>query len=831
MNTRVLMVGGHPDDENTQLLAFLAGAKHVETAYLSLTRGDGGQNRIGNELGEALGVIRTEELLAARRIDGAHQYFTRAFDFGFSKSAEETFKHWPRDSILKDVITVVRSFRPHIIVAVFSGTPADGHGHHQVSGILAREAFDAAGDAVRFPPSYSYGLPAWTPLKLYGRGAAGTGSIAYNVGEYSPVVGRSFGEIAGASRSQHRSQGFGSLEPSGPRMAYARLEKSRVGAVPSPERSIFEGIDTTWNRFRSLPGAAMIIDSLMAAFEETRRQYNPFEPSGVLKPLMRANALLRRLCVSVNAAQRCALTTGPGALLTDLAASQKETFARIGRAIILASGITMEATVTREVLALGSTPQVSIALYNGGRSPVGVYADDISFGTQVQMSDMARSVSGTWPQVLPDSVRRFTRSLRATGTMGPWWLESPRVTDIFAVPLLSRPQTQLDMGVISEDRRPTLGAAGVALEIDGASAYISAPITYRYVDPVLGEIETPAVIAPAITVTVDRDVEFVKVGAPYDRSIKVSVTSASAEPDSSVTVSLRLPRGITADSARRIVSVPPGSTRDVTFRVRGQLAAGKHAISAVAERGGIPWTIGYMLVDYPHIRRQRVYRSATIAIQAVDIAIPARLKVAYIQGVGDNVAPVLKQMGVPITIVQPNDVATTDLSQFTTVVVGPRAYDTSAELVAANPKLFDFVRKGGTMVVQFGQNMNRPGVMPLPVGAAGNQDRVTEENAPVRILDPASPLLNVPNKIGPSDFAGWVQERATYMPRMRDTAYKPLLAMGDTGEAQLDGGLLVAKYGEGTYIYCGLALFRQVPAGVPGGARILVNLMSGGKTN
>jgi LmbE family N-acetylglucosaminyl deacetylase len=825
VSARVLMIGAHPDDEDTQLLAFLARGRHVETAYLSLTRGDGGQNRIGNELGEALGVIRTEELLAARRIDGANQYFARAYDFGFSKTADETFRHWPRDEILRDVTSVVRSFRPHIIVAVFSGTPRDGHGHHQVAGILAREAFEAAADSVKYPPAASFGLPAWSTLKLYQtqRGNTVGATVAYNVGEFSPVLGRSFAEIAGASRSQHKSQGFGSLEPIGPRMVGVRLERSLLGAVAVSEQSIFDGIDTTYNRLRHLAAANGALDSVLAAITAARATYRVYEPATLVQPLARAAVALERLCDRSNASpDSCSASRSES---PDLASSKGELSSRIGRALSLALGLAFQATSQSEVVAAGDATSVSVAIHNRGAVPFRIASPAVAFGGAVGTSLDTSSVL-----LRPDSAFRITLSARpASDNRGQWWLATPRASDMFAVQLAGNTVSPfMPPGAAAENRRPPPGIATATVLVNGARIPIFAPVVHRYADPVEGETAHAVAVAPLISVTLDREVEFAVAGAQYDRTVTVTLRSAAAQ-ERSVSVSLLSPQAISIDSALRTMSLPAGGTRTASFRLRGTLPSGTHRISAVASVGQENFVDGYTLVDYPHIAAQRMYRPALLTVRAVDLVIPATMNVAYIPGVGDNLVPVLRQMGVPITVLPASEVATTELSRYSAVVVGPRAYDANPDLAAANVKLFTFVRNGGTMLVQFGQNMNRPGIMPFPVGAAGNQERVTEEDAPVRILDPGSPLLNTPNKISAADFSGWVQERATYMPGSRDAAYKPLLAMNDTGEEPLDGGLLVAQMGTGTYVYCGLALFRQIPTGVPGAARLMVNLMAGGR--
>src|SRR5690348_10400262 len=355
VNTRVLVIGAHPDDEDTQLITWLARGRQVETAYLSLTRGDGGQNLIGNELGEALGAIRTEELLAARRIDGAHQYFTRAFDFGFSKTAEETYKHWPKDSILRDVVSVVRDFRPHVIVAVFSGTPRDGHGHHQVSGLLAREAFDLAGDSVRMPRSVTHDRAPWTPLKFY-RSArfGGESTYRFDVGEYSPLRGESYAEIAADSRSQHKSQAQGTLRRKGVIMDGVRLEASRVSTVVPgmTEKSLFDGIDTTWARVEHEEKASPAIDSIPSAIAAARRAFDPFVPEKLLVPLGR----VRRLAVQAANARDL-----------DAEAVLAELERRLDRAIVLASGVGIEAVADHETWAVEEPVRVAANVFDRSR--------------------------------------------------------------------------------------------------------------------------------------------------------------------------------------------------------------------------------------------------------------------------------------------------------------------------------------------------------------------------------------------------------------------------------------------------------------------------------
>jgi LmbE family N-acetylglucosaminyl deacetylase len=852
---RVLMIGAHPDDEDTRLLTWLARGRHVETAYLSLTRGDGGQNLIGNELGEALGVIRTEELLAARRIDGAHQYFARAYDFGFSKTAAESFSHWPHDSLLRDVVTVVRAFRPQVIVAVFSGTPRDGHGQHQVSGILAKEAYEVSGDTLAYPVA-QFGRP-WAALKFYRDRSyfgAGENALSIDVGAYDPLLGVTYAEIAAASRSQHRSQGFGNIiGPAGPMTGYVYREATRLN-TPTPagqEHSIFDGIDTTWARLSPLVHDATAraeLDSIAPAIARAQTGFRTADPLGSLSVLSQVARLettvATRLAVPEEIAelsgeapvadasasaerssgptdQNARLVSGvkvaaPNALDPDLVRTLQVAMARVNRAQVLASGLELHATVAHDVAAVHVPVGAAVALAN--REPILV----LDGQTWATASNSMSGPTAQRPTIAPDSTLRDSVVIRDTVVTQPWWLRTPRRGDMFTQPV-SR---------VAEDQRPGAAMVELALRSQGAAsaATFTVPTTVvrRFADPGRGEVDRPLAFVPPVTLTLDRTVEYIPAGMHIDRTLRVWLRSG-VDSARTVQVSLQLPKGLTADSASRSTAIDPYGDRHLDFRVRGTLPAGEATLSATAESQGVTYHIGYVPIDYEHIRPQQLYRAAEMHLSVVDVKVPPGLRVAYIPGVGDNVEPMLEQLGLEVTLLDPSALSSTNLSQFGTIVVGPRAFDASSDLRANNGRLLDFARHGGTLVVQYGQYEMADGILPYPITLARPADRVTDENAPVRILDPASPVLNTPNKIGPADYLGWVQERSSYMPHTFDSHYRTVMSMNDPDEPPNDAGLLIAPLGKGTYVYATLAFFRQLPAGVSGPARLFVNLLSLGK--
>jgi LmbE family N-acetylglucosaminyl deacetylase len=816
---RVLIIGAHPDDEDTQVIAWLSRGRHVETAYLSLTRGDGGQNVIGNELGEGLGVIRTEELLAARRIDGGRQFFTRAYDYGFSKNAAEAFTQWPRDSLLLDVLTIVRAFRPHVIISVFTGTPRDGHGQHQAAGILAREAYDVSGDTVKYPRAVTAGHGGWTVPKFY-RGATNAArradaTLTLNVGEYDPLLGRSYAEIAAISRSQHRSQAFGTLQPLGVRFDAMQREATRVAAPQEAktEQSMFDGIDTTWTRFRTaLNGTARAaLDSVPGALMAARESFDAFAPEKSIPSLARVDRHLQAICAVATTEPSCTMR-GPNEEPTELGLAVSQARHRLANALALAAGVTVQATVPRELWGTSQHVTVTPVVYNRGRLPVTVGHADLIIGGASVEADLVPVV------IAPDSAWTWrTDSLRFGRATSPRWLALPRRGAMYHYTITGRDEAQYDHDAI----------VMFDVSVGGVSFHVTSPVVRRFADQVLGELRRSVAAVPDVSVLLDQEQQYAPARVPIERSLRVQLRSAS-DVTRTVRVEVQLPAGLQADSTSRTVTLPAGgAARTITFRIRGQLPTGRHMVEVAAIDSGRTFSQGYTTVDYEHMTARRMYRPSRLTLEAVDISATTGMRVGYIAGVGDNGVAALEQLGIPVTTIDPASLGQLELREYSAVVVGPRAYETQPALVANNARLLDYARAGGTLVVQYGQyEMQQPGIMPYPITINRPHDRVTDENAPVTIIDSTAAVLRAPNRITAADFAGWIQDRSLYMPRTFDPQYVPVIEINDPGEAPSRGALLIAPLGQGTYVYTTLAFFRQLPNGVPGAARLFVNLLA-----
>ena len=779
-NKRVLMIGAHPDDEDTQLLVLLARGMGAQVAYLSLSRGEGGQNLIGPELGPELGVIRTEELLAARELDGARQYFTRAYDFGFSKSAEETFRFWPRDSILKDVVAIIKRFRPQIIIAVFSGTPADGHGQHQVSAIIARQAFDLMRDS------------AGGPVKFYRstRGDTSATTLSFSVGRLDPVLGQSYFQIAMASRSRHRSQDMGALQRMGPATARVALVSAKTMGSASNgagETSLFAGLDTTVH----VDGYSALIDSGRAAL-------TPWRPAAIVSYLVRA----LRLLGTTDAEQRVLLE----------------------RAIATAAGVTIDGTADDGIITPGERLQVEVGVWNAGDSTVRV--DSVAIDAPNGWS-LERLEQGA-PSIAPGTVltRRFVLTVaRDAERSQPYFLRRPLIN---RGGLYDWSTTPPEVRGLPFEPPPV--TARVRVIIGGERVTLTREIVYRYRDQAVGEVRRPLFVTRDfdVSVTPDELVWPIDGGAREPRHFTITVTNRSRSP-SPARVLLTVPAGWPSVSPESLVFSREDETRSLTIALAApatdSLKPGRYELR-VAANGGLG---GLEIIDYPHIRPRALTRSSIAEIRAARLALPAVTHVGYVRGASDRVPETLAAIGVPLEMISADSLARGDLSRYDAIVIGSRAYETEPALVANNGRMLDYVRNGGLLIVQYQQYpFVDGGFAPYPLHLARPHDRVTDENAPVTLLEPGHPAFHYPNEIGTDDWRGWVQERGLYFAHDWDTTYVPLLESHDpppNPAQELKGGLLVAPVGRGTYVYTGLSFFRQLPAGVPGAYRLFVNLL------
>ena len=784
-NKRVLVIGAHPDDEDTQLLVLLSRGLGAQAAYLSLTRGEGGQNLIGPELGPGLGIIRTEELLAARELDGARQYFTRAYDFGFSKSADESFRFWPRDSLLKDVVDVIRRFRPQIIVSVFAGTPADGHGQHQVAGLLARQAFDLLRDST------------WGPVKLYRstRGDSGATTLALPVGTLDPVIGQSYYQLAMASRSRHRSQDMGQLQRPGPSTARLALVAARVGGAGS----LFAGVDTT------VHGPPPGLDRYAPLIDSARATLNPWHPSAVLPYLIRA----LRLLSPTDADQRPLLE----------------------RAVAIAAGVAIDGTTDDGIVTQGQRLQVEVTVWNAGDSAVRIDSLDVRApaGWTVDRLDF-----GAGP-VSPGSisVRRFVVAVaRDAERTQPYFLRRP---------LTSGGGLYDWTGVPAEVRglpfEPPPVETRVRLTIAGEPVTLTREVVYRYRDQAIGVVRRPLFVTRDVDVAIAPDEVLWPVdgGGREPRRFTVTVTNRSRGP-AAARVALTVPRGWPPVPAESLAFGREDESRSVTVALTAplqRLQPGAYELRVAAlGADGRRHEGALQIIDYPHIRPRAMVQGSMVQIRAAQIALPALSRVGYVRGAADRVPEALLAVGVPVELLGPDTLARGDLSRYDAIVIGSRAYETDPALVANNGRLLDYARAGGLLLVQYQQYpFVDGGYAPYPLRIARPHDRVTDEAAPVTSLDPAHPVFHYPNAIGPDDWRGWVQERGLYFAHDWDSTYAPLLETHDPPGPELKGGLLVAPLGRGTYVYTGLSFFRQLPAGVPGAYRLFANLLGLRRTN
>jgi LmbE family N-acetylglucosaminyl deacetylase len=813
----VMMIGAHPDDEDSALLAFLARGEMARTAYLSLTRGDGGQNIIGPELFESLGVIRTEELLQARRLDGAEQYFTRAFDYGFSKTLAEAKEKWDEKVILCDTVRAIRNFKPMVVIARFTGTPADGHGQHQYSGYIAPLAVKAAAD----PLACTGAGGPWEVLKFYVEQGFGNNSqptLRLNTGKYDPLYGRSYFEIAMEGRSQHRSQGEGRLEFRGPVYSGLNLADSKVPKVEK-ETSIFDGIDISLKQY--LPEVS----------EQTKnalKQYDPNEPQKIIPMLQEADVVVRKELNLFNAAiyydyvplPLKDLKTRKAQQDTHLLLAQKHN--ELDQAIKLAAGIQIDALADKETVVPGENFMATVRVFFPDTANIKIKEITLKncAGCQFSRAEAPKETN-------PNAFRRETANETAYFNIGvpgsarptqPYWLERERSGSFY--------NWQNDDQQTLSFQPPWISAE-VRIEVYGREIVLTQPVQYRFADQTRGEIRRDINIVPALSVALDQKLLIVPYSEkPQTRRVVMSITNNSANTVSGV-ASLFFSAAAEKDAmiAQTFEVKNKGEKTNIVFNVAipAKIKPGSYNISGQAAIAGGLVTQEMHVIAYPHIQTHRFYTRAETKMTVLDLK-TAPVKVGYIMGSGEEVPEAIKQMGFDLTMLDEKDLSGGDLSRFGTIVVGIRASETRPDLVAHNGRLLDYVKQGGTLIVQYQRpDYAQQKLAPFPTQMGS---RVVDENAKVTILDPAHPVFNFPNKIGDADFAGWVQERDLYNFDNFDAAYKPLLESHDEGEKENKGGLVIAEMGKGKYVYCSYAFFRQLPAGVPGAYRLFANLLS-----
>ena len=778
----VLYIAAHPDDENTRLIAYLSKGELVRTGYLSLTRGDGGQNLIGTEFGEAIGILRTQELLEARKLDGGEQFFTRAVDFGYSKSADETLKLWDRKKILADVVWHIRRFQPDVIITRFPADKRAGHGHHTASTILANEAFELANDPKAFPEQLNE-VNLWKPTRIFwntgrfwekdldAKLAKKDGSaIALDVGKYNALLGKSYNEIASLARSKHKSQGFGARLWRGEQLEYL----VHTGGSKAQE-TIFEDIDLTWNRVKGGKSIGVQIEAIIA-------DYDIQNPEKAIPALVKLYKALDQIEDTYWRTQK-----------------KKE----VQEVILDCAGLYVEAVTSDYTAQPGAKITVQTTLVN--RSETALTLQKVRVGgkdstvNQPLMKNQSLSLSNT--QRLMD--KQISQA---------YWLEGSYqyLYDIKDRQRMAQPEN-----------RPAL-LVEVTLALNGLTLTESIPVQYKWVDSVVGEQFRPIIITPSASLKLMDEV----LVFPSNTPKKVSISVQALQDNFEGNLKLNAPKGwqITPQEVRVAI---PNKYQEVqySFTVHPPQTSSEGQLSAILQKGEKTLSQSLELIEHPHITKQTFLREAKAKVVRFDLKRGIK-KVAYIMGAGDKIPESLQQVGYEVTRLAADKLLTTNLSQYEAIMIGIRAYNTEKGLISSNQKLLDYVRAGGTLLVQYNTSFDMllQDIAPYPIQFG--RGRVTEEDSPVKFVDASLPVLQTPNRLSTQDFEGWVQERGLYFAKQWDSKFKPVIAWNDQGEQPLEGGLLVAPYGKGYYIYTGISFFRQLPAGVPGAYRLLANLLA-----
>ena len=782
----VLYIAAHPDDENTRLLAYLAKERNLRTGYLSLTRGDGGQNLIGKEQGELLGLIRTQELLAARRVDGAEQFFTRANDFGFSKNPEETFSIWNKDSILADVVLAIRKFKPDVIICRFPTTGEGGHGHHTASAILALEAFDAAADLKRFPEQLAY-TQIWQAKRIFWNtfnfGTTNTTApdqLKIDVGVFNPLLGKSYGEIAADSRSMHKSQGFGSAKARGESIEFFKQLKGDPAS-----KDLFEGINQTWTRFATTA-------SLEKTTDDCIKKYNPQAPEKIVPDLVAIYKQLLQL--DENDANI--------KYWKQLKLKETETL------LLTCSGLWMEAYAAEYIAVPGNDVFITIQIINRNNSEVKL--NSISFFNQTD--------TGTTKALKQNELYTFKHKEKLAATTpfsNPYWLNEKHTVGMYTVnnkQLIGKPENDAATKVCFD------------ISIYDLNLKIERGLLYKYTDPVKGEVYRPFEVLPPASINISDKVFVFSSLNPKEVSLTVKADAANING----MVQLKAPEGWTINIKNPEFKLANKGDEAI---IAATITPGKNSLDGKLQASlniaGTVYTKSIKRIEYDHIPYQFILSDAEAGLVHVDLKKTGTV-IGYIPGAGDDVVACLKQIGYEVTILTDELLAKENLSKYNCIITGVRAYNTNERLKIYYSKLMDYVKNGGNFVVQYNTNSRGEpiGAKVGPYPFTISRDRVTDDNAEVRFINPKHSILNYPNIITQKDFEGWVQERGIYFATDIDKNYETIFSINDPNEKASEGSLLVARYGKGNFVYTGLVFFRELPAGVPGAYRLFANILS-----
>ena len=836
---RLLHTTAHPDDDDGSMLVYVARGRGVHTVMQTLNRGEGGQNKFGTELFDELGVLRTLELTEADRFYGVEQRFTRVVDFGFSKSADETFQKWGgHDAALADIVREIRTFRPDVIVSRFDGSARDGHGNHQAAGILSREAYRAAADPNRFPEQIGEGLLPWQAKKLYiGNTPQNEATLRPNVGVYSPILGMSYAQFSTEGLKYQASQGVGGFYVApGDVLRNYKLAESVLGQQHSAETDFFDGIDVTLPGLAARLGAeetkAPFLRSALSQAdklaEEAAAKFRPEDAAAVAPLLLTALQSLRDA-----ARQLAPLQVAPAAkaeVLAELRSKQQQ----FAEAVNLALGATLLASVdspnpqtgfgffrqeeTFRLAVPGQTFTATARLYNRSRIPIEVRDIQLVAPDGWKIEKVKSEGSRLEANQQASAQFRVTVPPDAQYTRPYWHRDDPQE----AVYKIDQPQyANLPLPPWPLRARATYTAG------DGESD-IEAVVQTKRVDPTYGQTQQPLAVTPPVSVSLEPALQVISSRLTSSAEVVVGVRNNVSGP-AQAEVRLQAPAGWrVAPASQPAQFAAEGEFKDFRFTVTPPpLKEGAYDLNAVVDYGGKSYNEGFTTIGHHDIGEFFYYRPSRQRISAVEVNVPKGIQVGYLPGAGDDIPPVLQQLGLNLHMITPAELASADLGRFHTIVVGIRAYDVRTDIRQFNRRLLEYVKNGGTLLLQYVAStgtFNNGHYTPYPLTLSN--ERVTVEEAPVTILDPADPIFHTPNQIGARDFSGWVQERGLYFASQSAPEYKQLLACNDPGEPPRKGGLLVAHYGKGLYIYTGYAFFRQVPAGVPGAVRLFVNLVS-----